>query len=53
MIDLPRTREAMPDTGDDFFLRPDDIASAVHALVAQSKSAWSFEVDLRPFGETW
>lgn len=53
VIDLPRTRAAMPGTSDDFFLRPDDIAAAVYTLVMQPKSAWSFEVDLRPFGETW
>jgi NAD(P)-dependent dehydrogenase (short-subunit alcohol dehydrogenase family) len=35
------------------FLRPRDIAETVHHLATQPKSAWSFEVDVRPFGESW
>lgn len=35
------------------FLRPRDIAETVHHLAMQPKSAWSFEVDVRPFGESW
>lgn len=53
VIDLPQTRARMPDASDDFFLKPADIATTVYELVGQPKSAWSFEVDLRPFGETW
>jgi NAD(P)-dependent dehydrogenase (short-subunit alcohol dehydrogenase family) len=53
MIDLKKTREAMPDKDDDFFLKPDDIAHTVHHLATQPKSAWSFEVEARPFGEKW
>lgn len=53
MIDLPRSRAAMPDRPDDFFLSADDIASAVWATAAQPRSAWTFELDLRPFGEKW
>jgi NADP-dependent 3-hydroxy acid dehydrogenase YdfG len=34
-------------------LRPSDIADTVYYLAAQPKSAWSFEVDLRPFKEIW
>lgn len=53
VIDLPRTREGMPEADDDFFLKAEDISSAVFALVEQPRSAWSFEIDLRPFGEVW
>ncbi len=53
MIDLEKTREAMPEKDDDFFLKPDDIAHTVHHLATQPKSAWSFEVEARPFGEKW
>lgn len=53
VIDLPRTRQAMPDKKDDFFLDPDDIADAVYRLTAQPRSAWTFEIDLRPFAENW
>jgi len=52
-IDLPRTRKLMPDKPDTFFLKPDDIADTVLGLTRQSPSAWSFEVEARPFGESW
>ncbi len=57
VIDLPRTREMIKqqnqDVADDFFLQPDDIASAVFYLTQQPQSAWTFELDVRPFGEKW
>lgn len=34
-------------------LRPSDIADTVYHLAAQPKSAWTFEVDVRPFKESW
>ena len=34
-------------------LRPSDIAQTVYHLASQPKSAWSFEVDVRPFKENW
>jgi len=53
VIDLPRTRKQMPDKEDDFFLDPDDIAQSVYDIAHQPKSAWTFEFDLRPYGEDW
>ena len=53
VIDLERTRSRMPDRPDDFFLKPDAIAEAVYQLTEQDSSAWSFEVDLRPYAEKW
>jgi len=53
VIDVPWTRKAFPDRPDDFFIRPAGIADAVHHLVHQERSAWTFELDLRPFGESW
>lgn len=53
VIDLPWTRQAFPDRPDDFFIQPSGIADAVHHLVQQQRSAWTFELDLRPFGENW
>ena len=38
---------------DEGMLRPDDIAETVYHLAKQPKSAWSFEVDVRPFKESW
>lgn len=51
VIDTPKTRERMPDKIDEFFVEAADIALAVLNLVAQPRSARSFEADLRPFGE--
>lgn len=52
-VNLPRTRQNMPDKPDDFFLEPDDMAATALWLAEQPRSAWSFEVDVRPFGEKW
>lgn len=35
------------------YLDPDDIAMTVHHLARQPRSAWTFEVDVRPFKENW
>jgi NADP-dependent 3-hydroxy acid dehydrogenase YdfG len=53
VVDLERTRKAMPDKGDDFFIQPDDVAETAWWLTRQPRSAWSFEVEARPFGEKW
>lgn len=53
MIDLPRTRQAMPDAPDERFMSPDHIAQSVVHLIEQPRSAWTFEMDLRPFSEKW
>jgi hypothetical protein len=53
IIDLERTRTRMPDKADDYFMKPDAIANSVFALTQQDRSAWTFELDLRPFGERW
>jgi NAD(P)-dependent dehydrogenase (short-subunit alcohol dehydrogenase family) len=53
VVDLPRTRERMPGKPDDFFVNPDDVAETVAFTARQPRSAWSFEVEARPFGEKW
>ncbi len=53
VVDLPRTRTMMKDKPDDFFIAPDDLADTAFHLTTQPKSAWSFEVEARPFKETW
>ena len=53
IIDLERTRKRMPDQADDFFMRPDAIADSVYTMTQQDRSAWAFEIDLRPYGERW
>ena len=37
----------------EFFCQPVDIAEEVFHLVHQAKSSWSFNVEIRPFGEKW
>lgn len=53
VIDLAWTRRRSPDRADDFYCKPADIAGEVWHLAHQPKSAWSFDVTIRPFGETW
>ncbi len=53
VIDIPRTRTFFRDRPDDFFLQPDRIADSVFQLVQQDRSAWTFELELRPFSEKW
>lgn len=53
VIDVPWTRQAFAAKADDFFAKPAAIADTVYQIAHQDRSAWSFEVDLRPFGEKW
>ena len=42
VIDLPWTRKMLPDSADDFFCRPEDIAEECYRIAHQPRSAWSF-----------
>ena len=53
VIDVPWTRRAFPDRADEFFCRPDDIANECWHIVHQPRSAWSFDLQIRPDGEDW
>lgn len=53
VIDLPATRKMMPDKSDQFFAKSADIAETVFFLTQQPRSAWTFELDVRPFVEKW
>jgi NAD(P)-dependent dehydrogenase (short-subunit alcohol dehydrogenase family) len=53
VVDLPRTRAMLKDKPDDFFVAPDDLADTAYHLTVQPRSAWSFEVEARPFKELW
>lgn len=53
VVDLPRTRAFMKDKPDSFFVAPADVAATAAFLAAQPKSAWTFELEARPFGENW
>lgn len=53
-INTPRTRPVLaPDKPDDFFAQPHAIAEEMFRVAHQHRSAWSFLVELRPFGEVW
>jgi NAD(P)-dependent dehydrogenase (short-subunit alcohol dehydrogenase family) len=53
VVDMPASRAMLPDRPTDFFAQPADIAESVCFLTQQPRSAWTFELDLRPFGEHW
>lgn len=53
VIDMPTARQFFADRPDEFFLKPDRIADTVFHLTTQDRSAWTFEVDVRPFSEKW
>lgn len=38
---------------DDFFCYPRDIAAEIFHVAHQPKSAWSFDIEIRPFAEKW
>lgn len=56
-IDSPFIREILPDVdalrSEDRILDPDAIAQAYVMLHRQPRSAWTQELDLRPWAETW
>jgi len=53
VIDLAWTRAMFSDAADDFFIQPAAIADEIWHVVHQDRSAWSFNVEVRPFGERW
>ena len=53
VIDVPRQRERFKDKPDEFFIKPAAIAEEAFHLTLQDRSAWSFNVELRPYAETW
>ena len=53
VIDLEWTRKRWPDAPDHFFITPAAIAEEVWHVAHQDRCAWSFNVEIRPFGETW
>ena len=53
VIDVPWARERFKDRPESFFIKSTAIADEIFHLVHQDKSAWSFNVEIRPFGENW
>src|ERR1700674_527425 len=52
-IDMPAIRERFPQLGEDDMLKPSAIAETYWHLAHQDRSAWSHDVDVRPFKEKW
>jgi NAD(P)-dependent dehydrogenase (short-subunit alcohol dehydrogenase family) len=49
----PVTMARYPGRPTDSFIDPNAVADIAASLVAQHRSAWSFEVEARPFNEKW
>ena len=52
-IDIPGARGLKPSLRDGDFLKPDAIAEIYWHLAHQDPSAWTMEIDVRPFKETF
>ena len=55
-INTPWTRKRIPaqiDQPDIIFTQPEDIAEEIFHIAHQSRSAWSFDVEIRPDIEKW
>jgi NAD(P)-dependent dehydrogenase (short-subunit alcohol dehydrogenase family) len=50
-IDMPLLRKFRPETKEEDLLKPSAIADAFWYLAHQDRSAWSHELDIRPFKE--
>jgi len=53
VIDLAWTRQMFSDAPDEFFIKPAAIAEEIWHVAHQDRCAWSFNVEIRPFRETW
>lgn len=53
VIDIAWTRERFADKPDGFFIKPAAIADEAWHIAHQDRSAWSFNVEIRPHGEVW
>jgi hypothetical protein len=45
--------EALKNLPPDRLMNPASVAEAYWALYSQPRDAWSFEHEIRPFGEKW
>ncbi len=53
VIDIAWTRERFAGKPDGFFIKPAAIADEAWHIAHQDRSAWSFNVEIRPHGEVW
>jgi NAD(P)-dependent dehydrogenase (short-subunit alcohol dehydrogenase family) len=52
-IKAARGEDALANLPADMLMNPASIANAYWAMHQQTRDAWTFEMDLRPFAETW
>ena len=52
-IDMPFARALLKDKPDEFFIKTSAIADTIWHIAHQDRSGWTFELDIRPFGEEW
>jgi len=52
-IDTEKRRQRDPGAPAENFLSPDAIADTIFHLIQQDRSAWTLELDLRPFKESF
>ena len=53
VIDVEWARQLHANQPDEFFCKPADIAEECFRIAHQARSAWSFNVEIRPYGENW
>lgn len=53
VVNEPVMRGKFNEKPDSFFLQPDDLAETAFTITHQSRSAWTFQIDLRPHAESW
>ncbi len=53
IVRSPAARARYPDRPEDAFIAPSGVADLAASLVGQDRSAWSFEVEARPYAEKW
>jgi NAD(P)-dependent dehydrogenase (short-subunit alcohol dehydrogenase family) len=53
IVRSPAARARFSDRPEDAFIAPGAVADIAASLVRQDRSAWSFEVEARPYAERW
>ena len=53
VVRSPAVQARFPDRSEDAFIAPAGVADIAANLVGQDRSAWSFEVEARPYAEKW
>ena len=53
IIDTPKVRRTYKPSANELLLKPEAIADSYWNLIQQDRSAWSLEVDLRPYNEAF